>query len=189
MDDGGFIPEGGGRAALLLEDYGAPPQRMAELAGTLKQRGFSAVIAPAPFGAGEDWTAWLRAAREALMELRGAGGEAAVCGVGAGADLALLLAGCCPVERLALAPSPARKIATAPERFALRALERRALRGLRCVAAPSVILLDGGAGAADTRRARRLARLLGRCEIVPFRDGLAPALLRALGAEEGSAFI
>ena len=179
-DDGGFILEGGGRAVLLRGDFGRSSQELGPLAEALRHGGFT-VNAPAVFEPGEDWTAWLREAREAFMRLRDTHVSVSLCGLGAGIDLALMLAEFCPVDRLLLAPRLASPMPTRA-RLSLRALERRAARSLFALTEEPVILLDETAQGTAPREARRLSRMLGRCVIMGFRDSLALAALRQLNA-------
>ncbi|MBO4297336.1 MAG: hypothetical protein J5998_00940, partial [Clostridia bacterium] len=71
-------------------------------------------------------------------------------------------------------------------RAGLRALRRRAVRNLFAVSEPACILLDEAGGAPALRRARRLARRLGRCAIEGYRDDLGQAALRRLAPEEAA---
>ena len=93
------LHEGGPRGVLLIHDLGGTPAEFAFVAAGLSRAGFT-VCCPLLYGHGGSlallgattWRDWYRTAREAHAQIARRCGSVVVCGLGAGALLALELA-------------------------------------------------------------------------------------------------
>ncbi len=162
--DTGFVLEGGDRSILLAHDVGAHAAQLLPLAGTLQRDGLT-VSVPELFRPGAPWTTWLHDARAAFMGLRSRHVSVSVCGFGAGIPLALLLAAEYAADHLVLVPADSPRLPLR-DRFSLRALERCAERNVFVISATAVVLSPEGASLPSLRQARRLSRMLSRCDII-----------------------
>ncbi|MBR1896230.1 MAG: hypothetical protein IJ822_05565 [Pyramidobacter sp.] len=168
-ENAGYTIERGGQALLLLHDFGQWPGDLRPLADVLAGGGLT-VSVPCLYEPGAHWSEWLRAARDAYTALLDAHVRVSVCALGESEPLALLLAEEYAPDALLLVPGE-RRPADAATRFALRTLERRARRGLYALDAVPRILLPESPSASGLRRARRLSRQLGACQIGEFHPG------------------
>lgn len=177
-----YTLEGGGQALVLLPDAAQAPDSLAELARALQAGGLTVSVPALDLGA-RPWRESIISARAAFVHLRERHVCVSVCGLGAGAWAALMLAEEYTPEHLILiaqeSPSVSRRA-----RWEVRRLRRRASIDLFALSTRAQVLAASAERQA-ARQACRFTRLLRLPAAQSVASGaLSAAICRRMGLYE-----
>lgn len=177
-----YTLEGGGQALVLLPDATQSPDTLAALSRALHAGGLTVSVPALDLGA-RPWRESVASARAAFVRLRERHVCVSVCGLGAGAWAALMLAEAYTPEQLIIVAQPAPSISRRA-RWELLLLRRRASIDLFALSARAQVLAASPDRQA-ARQAKRFTRLLRLPAAQPVgANALSAAICRRMGLRE-----
>ena len=170
-----YTLEGGGQALVLLPDAAQAPDALAELSRALHASGLTVSVPALDLGA-RPWRESIISARAAFVHLRERHVCVSVCGLGAGAWAALMLAEEYTPEHLILVAQESPSVSHRA-RWEVRRLRRRASIDLFALSTRAQVL-----AASPERQASRFTRLLRLPAAQSVASGeLSAAICRRMG--------
>ena len=174
-----YTLEGGGQALVLLHDAAEMPDNLAALSRALHSGGLTVSVPALELGA-RPWRESIMAARAAFVNLRERHVCVSVCGLGAGAWAALMLAEEYTPDQLIIVARESSSLDRYGRRE-IRRLARRASIDLFALSTRALVLAES-ADRRCMRQARRFTRMMRLPEAEPIAMGeLSGTLCRRMG--------